>query len=108
MAVVIKRRQQVDALSLVGLGVESYQATRGLRPIAWPHYKPGSRVQLIAKDGAWKYICKTGDTGIVEKVIQALMPGEHPENDLYKVRLDSPRVASKEVAYLTYKELSLV
>lgn len=108
MAVTIKRRQAGDVLSLVGLGEAPYVATRGLRPISWPHYKPGSRVQLIAKTGAWKYICRAGDTGIVEKIAQALMPGEHPDGDLYIIKLDTPRVAGKEVAYLTYKELSLV
>lgn len=108
MAITIKRRNAGEALSLVGLGEAPYQATRGLRPISWPYYKPGSRVQLIANTGPWKYICKRGDTGIVEKIAQALMPGEHPDGDLYIVRLDTPRLAGKEVAYLTYKELSLV
>jgi hypothetical protein len=107
--IVIKRKVREvkeDVLALVGLA-EEYRAYHALRPITWPHFKPGARVQIIAKTGAWRFICKTGDAGVVQKMCQASSPpNKNPDDDLYIVRLDTPRVAGKEVAYLTYKELA--
>lgn len=117
-AILRDQRRNNAALDSVGLGDLSemtelpkkagYQACCGLIPVTWDHYPPGTKVQLIAQTGAWRYIAQCGDTGVVTKMIQAASPGDNPPDDLYAVKLDLPRRVGKEVAYLTYKEVTKI
>lgn len=106
MAIILKRRGiRASWLAAMGLAPEEgYRATIGLRPVTWPHFKDGQSVQLVAKTGPWRYVCKTGDVGVVEKLIQASVPPEKDHSkDLYRVRLQSGKVA-----YLAFDELKSV
>lgn len=98
MPVTIKKLSNTQALDAVGLGAGA-QPSPGV-------FEIGGRVRIVATTGPWRYICKTGDTGVVEKCAKANSDPRPSIYDLYFVRLDTPRVVNKEVAYLTYKELS--
>lgn len=111
MAVTIRRRAPVqtlpeaDPLQEVGL-VEAFVPFPGFRPMTWPHFRPGARVRIKAK--GWPYLeaWKHGDVGTVEKVCPAGgMYDKNPDDDLYLIRLDNPRVEGKEVVGLVFKDI---
>lgn len=104
MAVIIKRKSANEiALDEVGLGeAESYHAN--IVP-----FDIGARVQLIAKSGPWKYICKTGNVGVVVKLARSHSAvGVFAKDDLYFVKMDHLLGSEKEIVYCTYEELALV
>lgn len=108
MAITIIRRKAppVTPLEEVGL-VEGYRPHPAFPPMLWPHFKVGEQVRIVAPSKTFFKEWKQGDTGTVIKVCSAAgMRDKHPESDLYFVELDLPRVAGKEIVYLTYKELA--
>lgn len=111
MAVTIRRREktqtltEADPLQEVGL-VEAFVPYTGLRPMTWPHFKPGARVRIKAKGWPHLEAWKHGDVGTVEKVCPAGgMYEQHPDDDLYLIRLGNPRVEGKEVVGLVFKDI---
>lgn len=101
-AILKARLRNSEALALLGLGPEP---VAGLPKPTWFHFEVGQKVQLIAKTGAWRFKCKTGATGVVLKFIQASVPPEKShDEDLYQVQLGTTE-STKEIVYLTYKEL---
>lgn len=94
-----------DEAILAELGLTSgWSSYPALAPLLRPHFKPGTRVQVIAQ-GAAKYLVSIGDLGTVTKVAPACgMHDKVPDDDLYFVLLDAPKT-DKKVAYLRYKEL---
>ena len=87
-----------DDLVAVGI-IPPYAPHPALKPVNRPHFKNGVKVRLVAEDGAWRYICKTGDVGTVLNILQSLN-GE--TDDMYKVQMGDV------TAYLFYSELEAV
>lgn len=97
------QKEAQDDLVAVGLA-EGFRPNPVLAPMLRPHYEPGQRVSVVTP-GASRFICKTGDTGTVSKVVPAMSPHDKlPDDDLYFVELDTPRT-SKTRAYLTFAQL---
>lgn len=108
MAIVIKRRKAPVISELVEAGlVEGYRPLPPLRPMTWPHFTLGAQVRIVAKGWPFLNAWKQGDTGTITKVCPAGgMRDKHPDDDLYFVKLDLPRVSGTEIVYLTYNELA--
>lgn len=111
VTVTIKKKTTNDlALEDVGLGddVPDEIVLKDFFPKVTP-YALGSRVQLIAQTGPWRYLVKTGDVGEVVKLAKShSAEGVYAADDLYFVRMDVLIGGPKEVAYLLHKEIALV
>lgn len=116
MAVTIKRKSQNDiALEDVGLGESEPEVTLSEEVVLLEYFKRveplpiGSRVQIIALSGPWRYKAKAGDTGKVLKVARSHSAKDlYADDDLYFVKMDHLLGQGKEVLYLVYNELALL
>jgi len=102
---ILSNRKALQDVGLLPIGI---QAVRGLPLVTWDVLEIGTPVQLIAhKVAPWRFIAKGGDTGVIELLIQGSSNKAALSDDLYKVRLDSPKRADKPVVYATLSELGL-
>jgi len=108
IARLLKGRELASDRVLTSLGLaEGYQAAVGLPKVTWPHYKPGAQVVIVASPdkAAWRFSAKSGDTGVVEALIQGCSNG-FEDSDLYKVKLDHPTTGADTV-FLFFRELKV-
>lgn len=106
MAIVIKRiakpQEERDPTLLQEIGILPAVTAEPVIPVL----RVGASVVIVANPPPGLTTWAKGDTGKVKRFCKGYgMHDKRPEDDMYFVELDKPRVPGKAIAYLKYPEL---